>query len=53
MTTHERTKGLFISFDYSPDAMQAIDHFLRRTGKVIVPLTVREIWEKQIPGKPA
>ena len=51
MTTHERTKGFFISFDYSTDALQEIDHFFRTTGKVIIPLTVREILEEQIARK--
>jgi DNA modification methylase len=51
MTTHERTKGFFISFDYSADALQEIDHFFRTTGHVIVPLTVREILEEQIARK--
>lgn len=51
MTTHERNKGFFISFDYSADALQEIDHFFRTTGKVIVPLTVREILEEQLARK--
>jgi site-specific DNA-methyltransferase (adenine-specific) len=51
MTTHERTKGFFVSFDYSDDAMKEIDHFFRTTGKVIVPLTVGEILEEQIARK--
>ena len=51
MTTHDRTKGFFNSFDYSTDAMQEIDHFFCTTGMVIGPLTVREILEEQIAGK--
>jgi hypothetical protein len=51
MTTHERKKGFFISFDYSQDALGEIDHFFRTTGKVIVPLTVREILDEQIARK--
>ena len=51
MTTHERTKGFFISFDYSADALQEIDFFFRKTGKIIVPLTVREILDEQIARK--
>jgi len=51
MATHERTKGFFISFDYSEEAMKEIDHFFRTTGKVIIPLTVREILEEQIARK--
>jgi hypothetical protein len=51
MATHERTKGFFISFDYSDDALKEIDHFFRTTGKVIIPLTVQEILEEQIARK--
>jgi len=51
MTTHERKKGFFISFDYSQDALTEIDTFFRKTGKVIIPLTVREILDEQIAKK--
>ena len=51
MTTHDRTKGFFISFDYSDDALKEIDHFFRTTGKVVVPLTVREILDEHIARK--
>jgi hypothetical protein len=37
-----------ISFDYSDDALLEFDHFFRTTGKVIVPLTVREILDEHI-----
>lgn len=33
--------------------MTEIDHFFRKTGKVIVALTVREILDEQIAKKPA
>jgi site-specific DNA-methyltransferase (adenine-specific) len=51
MTTHERTKGFFVSFDFSTDALTEIDHFFRKTGKVIIPLTVKEILDEQIARK--
>ena len=51
MTTHDRTKGFFISFDYSDDALKEIDHFFRTTGKVVVPLTVREILDEHLARK--
>ena len=51
MTTNERTKGFFVSFDYSDEALKEIDHFFRRTGKVIVPLTVREILDEELARK--
>jgi hypothetical protein len=43
-----RTKGFFVSFDYTSDAMTEIDRFFRQTGKVIVPFTVSEILNEQI-----
>jgi Restriction endonuclease len=43
MTREERTKGFFISFDYTSDALTEIDRFFRKSGKVIVPLTVGEM----------
>lgn len=51
MTREERTKGFFVGFDYSDDALTEIDRFFRQTGKVIVALTVREILEEQLAKK--
>jgi hypothetical protein len=51
MLRAERTKGFFVSFDYTSDAMTEIQRFFRQTGKVIVPLTVREILDEQIGHK--
>jgi hypothetical protein len=47
----ERTKGFFVSFDYSSDALTEIDRYFRQTGSVIVPLTVKEILDEQITQK--
>ncbi|MCE0523592.1 MAG: restriction endonuclease [Methylacidiphilales bacterium] len=44
-------KGFFVSFAYSQDAITEIGSFFKRTGKVIVPLTVREIIDEQIAHK--
>ena len=46
-----RTKGFFVSFDYTSDAMTEISRFFRQTGKVIVPFTVAEILDEQIAQK--
>jgi hypothetical protein len=46
-----RKKGFFVSFDYSSDAITEISGFFRRTGCVIVPLTVREILDEEIAMK--
>jgi hypothetical protein len=51
MLRENRTKGFFVSFDYSHDAKAEIDAFFRRSGRVIVPLTVREILEEEIAAK--
>lgn len=48
MMREDRTKGFFVSFDYTADAMAEVNSFFRRTGKAIVALTVREIIEEEI-----
>jgi DNA modification methylase len=47
----DRTKGFFVSFDFSHEAMTEIGAFFRREHRVIVPLTVREILEEEIAAK--
>ena len=51
MMREERTKGFFVSFEFSSDALTEIDRFFRKSGKAIVPLTVREILDEQIAQK--
>ena len=51
MTREDRTKGFFVAFDYSSDALTEIDHFFRKGGKAMIPLTVREILDEQIAKK--
>jgi hypothetical protein len=51
MTREDRTKGFFVAFDYSQDALTEIDAFFRKTGKAIIALTVREILDEQIAKK--
>ena len=46
-----RTKGFFVSFDFTSDALREIDAFFRREHKVIVPLTVKEILDETIAQK--
>lgn len=43
MMREKRSKGYFVSFGYTSDAMKEIEGFRRRTGCRIVPLTVSEI----------
>jgi hypothetical protein len=47
----DRTKGFFVAFDYSQDAMREADAFFRRTGKVIIPFTVDEILNERLAAK--
>jgi len=51
MIRYDRTKGFLVSFDYTSDALAEIDAFFRKSGKVIVALTVREILEEEIARK--
>ena len=48
MVCEERTKGFFVAFDYTSDALHEVGAFFRKSGKVIVALTVREILDDQI-----
>ncbi|MGA2180615.1 MAG: hypothetical protein ABSH15_13645 [Verrucomicrobiota bacterium] len=45
------TAAFFVSFDYSSDALQEIEPFFKRSHKVIVALTVREILDEHIAKK--
>ena len=38
----------FVAFEYSADALPEIDAFFRKSGKVIVALTVREILDEEL-----
>jgi transposase len=51
MARSDRTKGFFVSFDYSSDALTEIDSFFRKSARVIIPLTVNEILNEQIARK--
>jgi hypothetical protein len=51
MTREDRTKGFFVAFDCSQDALTEVDAFFRKSGRAIVALTVREILDEQIVKK--
>jgi hypothetical protein len=51
MMREECEKGFFVSFDFTQDALQEIESFFKRSHKVIVALTVKEILEEQIAKK--
>jgi hypothetical protein len=51
MTRENRTKGFFVSFDFSRDALTEISSFFRKSGKSIVALTVRDILDEELAPK--
>jgi hypothetical protein len=51
MMRNDRTKGFFVSFDYSGDAIAEIQAFFKKTGKSIIALTVKDILDEQIAYK--
>lgn len=51
MMREDRTKGFFVSFEFSSDALKEVDSFFRREHRIIVPLTVREILDESIARK--
>jgi DNA modification methylase len=51
MARENRTKGFFVSFAFTSDALSEISSFFRKSGRVIVPLTVQEILDDQIAQK--
>jgi DNA modification methylase len=48
MIRENRSKGFFVSFDYTSDARTEIQRFFKQTGKIIVALTVKEILDDEI-----
>jgi site-specific DNA-methyltransferase (adenine-specific) len=51
MMREDRTKGFFVAFDYSSDAMSEIQAFFKKTGKSIIALTVKDILDELIAYK--
>ena len=51
MMREDGEKGFFVSFDYSDDALREIESFFKRSHKVIVALTVKEILDEHIAKK--
>ena len=47
----KRTRGFFVAFDYSQDAMTEIGRFLRDTGVMIHAYTVADILEGKTASK--
>ena len=51
MICEECENGFFVAFDYSSDALTEAGRFFKQSGKVIIPLTVREILDEHIAKK--
>lgn len=51
MMRENRTKGFFVSFGFTSDAMLEIGQFFKREHRIIAPLTVQEILDDQIAPK--
>jgi site-specific DNA-methyltransferase (adenine-specific) len=51
MRREDCDKGFFVAFDYSGEALTEVSQFFKRSGKIIIPLTVREILEEEIARK--
>jgi DNA modification methylase len=51
MTREDRMKGFFVSFAYTSDALAEIDAFFRKSGRVIIPFTVKEILDEHLAAK--
>ncbi len=51
MMREDRTQGFFVAFDYTQDALAEIQGFLKRSGRMIRPITVRDILDEQVACK--
>ncbi len=51
MTRENPKKGFFVAFDFTSDALKEVDGFFRKSGRIIIPLTVQEILEEQLAKK--
>jgi DNA modification methylase len=51
MMREDRTQGFFVSFDYSQDALSEIQAFMKKTGRIIRPITVKDILDEQVARK--
>jgi hypothetical protein len=51
MMREDCDKGFFVGFNFSSDALLEIDKFFKRTKKIIIALTVREILDEEIARK--
>jgi len=45
------TQGFFVSFDYTQDALSEIQAFMKKTGRIIRLITVKDILDEQVARK--
>jgi DNA modification methylase len=46
-----RTRGYFVAFGYSSDAIQEINSFFKRTGREIIPFTVQQLLDEDFTSQ--
>jgi DNA modification methylase len=46
-----RTRGYFVAFGYSSDALKEINSFFKRTGREIIPFTVKQLLEEDFTSQ--
>jgi DNA modification methylase len=46
-----RTRGYFVAFSFSSDAMREMNAFFKRTGREIIPLTVKQILDEVLTSQ--
>jgi hypothetical protein len=51
MMREDCDKGFFVAFDFSSDALTEVSWFLKQSGKMVIPLTVREILDVEVARK--
>ena len=47
MMREDHYKGFFVAFDYFSDALTEVSQFFRRSVKIIIPLTAREVLDEE------
>ena len=51
MEREDRRKGFFVGFAYTADATTEISRYFKQSGRVIIPLTVKDILEEELASK--
>ena len=51
MEREDRRKGFFVCFGYTADATTEMSRYFKQSGRVIIPLTVKDILEEELARK--